>query len=162
VPAAVNDSIQIWQKRREVGYSYLMNSIVVIALAGIAVSSISLSHHFGTSKTSFCNFGESFNCDLVNRSTYSTVLGVPVAFIGICGYLLILALATFYRNKQETPLALTLASSIGLAFSLYLTYVEKFVLDTWCILCLSSLALIVIETVLSAVGAVTARKNRVG
>lgn len=139
-----------------------MNSIAVIALAGIAVSSISLYHHFGTSKTSFCDFGGSFNCDLVNRSQYSTVLGMPVAFIGICGYLLILALATFYRNKQETPLALTLASSIGLAFSLYLTYVEKFVLDTWCILCLSSLALIVIETVLSAVVAVTARKNRTG
>src|SRR5437762_1887187 len=77
----------------------LMMAIAVVALAGVAVSSVSLHHHFTMSKTSFCNFSESFNCDLVNRSTYSTVFGVPVALIGILGYLLIFVLATLYRDK---------------------------------------------------------------
>jgi uncharacterized membrane protein len=127
-----------------------MLAIALIALVGISVSSISLYHHFGRSKTSFCSFGESFNCDIVNRSQYSVVLGVPVALIGILGYLLILALATVYREKVETPLMLLIASAGGLGFSLYLTYVEKFVLGAWCILCLSSLGLILVESVLSA------------
>jgi uncharacterized membrane protein len=39
----------------------------------------------------------------------------------------------------------------GLAFALYLTYVEGYVLETWCILCLSSLALIATITVLASV-----------
>src|SRR5206468_2515893 len=126
-------------------------AIALIAAAGVVVSSISFYHHFGTSKTSFCSFGESFNCDIVNRSTYSTVLGVPVALIGILGYLLILALATVYRDKAETPVMLLIASVGGLGFALYLTYIEKFVLQAWCVLCLSSLALILGEVVLGGI-----------
>src|SRR6266700_6566362 len=129
----------------------LMIAIALIAAAGVVVSSISLYHHFGTSKTSFCNFGETFNCDIVNRSTYSTVLGVPVALIGVLGYLLILALATVYRDKAETPVMLLVASVGGLGFALYLTYIEKFVLQSWCILCLSSLVLIFTESLLGGV-----------
>ena len=87
----------------------------------------------------------------MNRSSYSTVFGVPVALIGILGYLLILALATVYREKAETPVMLLIASAAGLGFALYLTYIEKFVLQAWCILCLSSLLLIFIEVVLGGV-----------
>lgn len=128
----------------------LLVLIALVAGAGVAVSSVSLYHHFGTSKTSFCTFGESFNCDIVNRSAYSTVLGVPVALIGILGYLLILALATVYREKAETAGMLLVASLGGLAFALYLTYIEGFVLHAWCILCLTSLGLILGEAVLGA------------
>jgi vitamin-K-epoxide reductase (warfarin-sensitive) len=129
----------------------LMLAIALLAVAGVVVSSISLYHHFGTSKTSFCSFGESFNCDLINRSHYSIVAGVPVAMIGILGYLLILAMATVYRDKAETPVMLLIASTCGLGFALYLTYIEKFVLAAWCILCLSSLVLIACEALLGGI-----------
>ncbi|HXM22752.1 MAG TPA: vitamin K epoxide reductase family protein [Terriglobales bacterium] len=124
--------------------------IATLALAGMVVSSVSLRHHYGTSQTSYCDFGASFNCDIVNRSIYSTVLGVPDALIGIVGYGLLLALATFYRARAEAPFMLLIASTAGLGFALYLTYVEKFVLATWCVLCLSSLTLIVVITALSS------------
>ena len=124
-------------------------AIALFAILGIAVSSVSLDHHFRKSKTSYCDFGESFNCDIVNRSEYSTIAGVPVALIGILGYAVLLAFATFYRAKAETPAILVFASGAGLAFALYLTYVEKFILSVWCILCLSSLAVIFTITILS-------------
>jgi uncharacterized membrane protein len=155
----MNAATQIPQSKPATGHSRLMNLIAAIAIAGIAVSSISLYHHFGTSKTAFCNFGESFNCDLVNRSQYSTVLGVPVALIGLGGYLLILLLATLYRAKPETPTILLGCSAAGLAFSLYLTYLEKFVISAWCILCLSSLAMIFITTLLSATVTLTTSRE---
>ena len=120
----------------------LFLAIAILAIAGIGVSSVSLDHHFRKSKTSYCDFGQSFNCDLVNRSEYSTVAGVPVALIGIMGYAALLAFATFYRDKAETPGILVVGALGGLGFALYLTYIEKYVLFTWCILCLSSLALI--------------------
>jgi uncharacterized membrane protein len=129
---------------------WVFHVIVALALAGVVVSSVSLHHHYGTSQTNYCDFGASFNCDIVNRSVYSTVLGIPDALIGICGYGLLLALATFYRTKAEAPLMLLIASTGGLGFALYLTYIEKFVLATWCILCLSSLTLIVLITALSS------------
>lgn len=127
----------------------LMRAISLIAFSGIVVSSFSLYHHYATSETRFCRFGQSFDCDLVNRSPYSMVVGVPVALVGVGGYLLILALATVYREKAETPLMLVIACTVGLSFSLYLTYIEGFVLAAWCVLCLASLALISFLTALS-------------
>lgn len=124
-------------------------AIALLAVLGIAVSSVSLDHHYRKSKTSYCDFGESFNCDIVNRSEYSAIAGVPVALIGILGYGALLAFATLYRAKAETPAILMLASTAGLGFALYLTYVEKFILGVWCILCLSSLAVILTITILS-------------
>lgn len=131
-------------------HSRLFQAIALVAIAGAAVALISLYHHFGSSKSTFCDFGQSFSCDIVNRSHYSTVLGVPVALIGVCGYLLILVLATVYRNHSETRALLLTASVAGLAFSLYLTYIERFILHAWCVLCLTSLLLILVEATLSA------------
>jgi vitamin-K-epoxide reductase (warfarin-sensitive) len=125
-------------------------TVALLALAGIVVSSISLRHHYGTSQTSYCDFGASFNCDIVNRSIYSTFLGVPVALIGILGYAALLSLATVYRAKAEAPAMLLIASVAGLSLALYLTYIEAFVLATWCILCLSSFTLITLITGLSS------------
>jgi vitamin-K-epoxide reductase (warfarin-sensitive) len=125
--------------------------IAILAVAGIAVSSLSLYHHFQTSKTSYCDFGESFNCDIVNRSEYSSIAGIPVAAIGIAGYLAMLLLATVYRDRRETLGVLFGGALAGLGFALYLTYIEGFVLGAWCILCLSSLATIFAITVAAAV-----------
>jgi vitamin-K-epoxide reductase (warfarin-sensitive) len=129
----------------------LLMTIAMVAALGIAVSSVSLDHHFRKSKTSYCDFGQSFNCDIVNRSEYSTLAGVPVALIGIMGYVALLAFATLYREKAETPGILLAASMGGLAFALYLTYVENFILGVWCVLCLTSLAAILTITILSLV-----------
>jgi uncharacterized membrane protein len=120
----------------------LLLLIAVLALSGAVVSSVSLHHHYGTSKTAYCDLGESFNCDIVNRSTYSAIFGVPVALIGIAGYLALLLVATFYRNHADTPAILMISSATGMGFALYLTYIEGFVLAAWCILCLTSLGLI--------------------
>jgi len=125
--------------------------IAVLALAGIAVSSLALQNHYAKSASSYCDLGESFNCDIVNRSTYSVVLGLPVALIGIIGYAMLLALSTLYRAKAETPAMLLIGALGGLAFALYLTYVEAFVLAVWCLLCLTSLVLILSITLLSSV-----------
>ncbi len=129
----------------------LMSMVSILAICGIAVSSVSLQHHYATSKTAYCDIGETFNCDIVNRSEYSSVFGVPVALIGMLGYAALAGLATVYRERRETPAMLFIASAAGLAFALYLTYIEARVLGVWCILCLSSWALITTTTVFAAV-----------
>jgi vitamin-K-epoxide reductase (warfarin-sensitive) len=132
--------------------------ISLVAVAGIAVSSLSLYHHFAKSKTSYCDFGESFNCDVVNRSQYSSIAGIPVAVLGMAGYGVILLLATWYRRSLETPGMLAVASLAGTAFALYLTYLEAFVLQAYCILCLSSLVMIVTIAALSTAWFFRARR----
>ncbi|MGB8987304.1 MAG: vitamin K epoxide reductase family protein [Candidatus Sulfotelmatobacter sp.] len=134
---------------RTTGLLYTL--IAALALAGIVVSAVSLQRHYAKSASAFCDFGERFNCDIVNRSEYSTVMGIPVAAIGIAGYGVIFALATFYRSRMQTLMRLLAASLAGLLFALYLAYIEGHVLETWCILCLSSLALIAMITLLTGV-----------
>jgi vitamin-K-epoxide reductase (warfarin-sensitive) len=129
----------------------LMNVVAILAVCGITVSSVSLQHHYATSKTAYCDIGEAFNCDIVNRSEYSSIFGIPVALIGMLGYGALAGLATVYRERLDTPAMLFGGSAAGTAFALYLTYIEGHVLGVWCILCLSSLAIISVTTILAAV-----------
>src|SRR5271156_3710802 len=128
----------------------LMNVVGILSLCGVVVSALSLEHHYATSKTAYCDIGEMFNCDIVNRSEYSSIFGIPVALIGMLGYAALAGFATVYRERRETPGRLFGAAAAGLAFALYLTYIEGRVLGVWCILCLSSLALIATTTILAA------------
>jgi vitamin-K-epoxide reductase (warfarin-sensitive) len=117
----------------------LFGVIAALSLAGILVSAVSLQRHYAKSATALCDFSQKFSCDIVNRSEYSTVEGIPVAGIGVIGYAALFVLATFWKARAETPNRLLAAAIAGLAFALYLTYIEAYELMTWCILCLISL-----------------------
>ena len=123
--------------------------IAILSLAGVADSAVALQRHYAKSDTNFCDFSKKFSCDIVNRSQYSTLAGIPVAGIGVAGYAALFVLATFLKSRPETPTQLLAASLAGLAFALYLTYVEAYELTTWCILCLASLALIFLISILA-------------
>lgn len=125
--------------------------IAILALAGTVVSAISLQRHYATSTSGFCDFGQKFNCDIVNRSEYSSIAGIPVAGIGVAGYVILFVLSAFQQDRRETATRLFAAAIAGLAFALYLTYVEAYRLETWCMLCLSSLALIAAITLLTGI-----------
>ncbi len=128
-----------------------MSVVAFLALCGLVLSSVSLQHHYASSKTEYCEFGQSFNCDIVNRSEYSSLGPIPVALIGMLGYGALVGLATLYRERRQTPQLLFVLALAGLAFASYLTYIEGHVLGVWCILCLSSFALIIAITVVSLV-----------
>lgn len=129
----------------------LFSVLAILAVCGVTLSSVSLQRHYAISKTAYCDIGQTFNCDVVNRSEYSTILGIPVALIGMLGYGALAGLASVYRERPGTPALLFGGSFIGLVFSLYLTYVEGHLLGVWCILCLTSFALIILITMLAAV-----------
>lgn len=120
----------------------LFGIIAALAILGMVDSAIALQRHYAKSATQFCDFSQRFSCDIVNRSEQSSIAGIPVAGIGVVGYGLILLLATRWRSIEETPTRLLIAALAGLGFALYLTYVEAYVLETWCILCVISLCII--------------------
>ncbi len=115
------------------------------------MSAISLQRHYAKSATEFCDFSQKFSCDIVNRSEYSTLVGIPVAGIGIAGYAALFISSTFWKSRPETPNRLLGAALAGLVFALYLTYVEAYKLETWCILCLISLVLITLISLLAII-----------
>ncbi len=126
-------------------------AIVLLALVGIGLSSASLVAHYKKSPTEYCDLGDNFNCDLVNRSPYSEIVHVPVAAIGLAGYVFLIVMAWLAQKRRAAAWAMLVASVAGLVFALRLTYIEAYVLDAWCILCLGSQAAIFLITVLSGV-----------
>ena len=139
--------------------SWLLTAILLFSLSGVVVSSVSLYHHYDKSESSFCDFGGKFNCDIVNRSIYSHVGPIPVALIGILGYLCLAVMTQFCRKRLDGKTFLLGMAVVGLGFALYLTYIEGFVLAAWCVLCLTSLALIFTITILAATFALHANRS---
>lgn len=132
--------------------------VAALSLAGVVDSAIALERHYAKSATQFCDFNQRFSCDIVNRSEYSTVEGIPVAAIGVAGYAALFILATFGRRQPQTPNRLLGAAIAGLLFALYLTYIEASELMTWCILCIASLVLIFLVSVFATAIKVRSRQ----
>jgi vitamin-K-epoxide reductase (warfarin-sensitive) len=119
---------------------YLM---ALVALVGLVVATLALRVHYSTEMQP-CSINEKWDCGIVNHSPYAVVGPVPVAAIGMAGYLALTVLALLRRRR------LVLAGALaGLAFSLYLTHIEKDILLVWCIYCVTSLGIISLFTVLS-------------
>ena len=117
--------------------------LIILALLGIAASSLALREHYRTYGDAPCDINDRWDCGIVNHSPYAMFHGIPVADIGIAGYLLLGILAL--KRMYKTMLVLAVPA---LAFSLYLAHIEKDVLGVWCLYCAISLAMISLMTLL--------------
>ena len=110
--------------------------IIVLCILGVGVASY-LSYMYYSGEHQICDINETFNCTTVHESDYAVFAGVPVALLGVIGYLLILGVV-FYDMRYVTWI-----SFAGMLFSLRLTYAEVFVIYKFCIFCLISQAIII-------------------
>ena len=87
-------------------------------------------------------------CDTVRLSPYSKVAGVPVAFVGLLGYLTILGILVLEKTSsplgQNGPIFVFGLSLVGALYSIYLTYLELFVIYAICPYCVASAVIMVI------------------
>lgn len=141
--------------------------IALLAVAGIVVSALALQVHYSTGVEP-CDINSHWDCGIVNHSSFATVNGlwwhiraahnpsmegtpaprngVPVAVVGIAGYLAIALLAIFRRRWWVVLFALG-----ALAFALYLSSIEAHVLQVWCLYCVISQSIIALIALLSVV-----------
>jgi uncharacterized membrane protein len=119
--------------------------VALLALAGVIISCLALRVHYST-ESAPCSINEKWDCGIVNHSPYAVMHGVPVAAIGIAGYLLI-ALLSLARRRG----LLLLATVAGTAYALYLTNIEAHVLGVWCLYCVISQGLIAILLLFSLI-----------
>ena len=117
--------------------------IALLSLAGVIVSALALQVHYSTA-TEPCSINEHWDCGIVNHSSYSVIFGVPVAAIGIAGYLAMGALALARRR-----ILLLVAALVGLGFALHLSDIEKNILSVWCLYCVISQGIIAVISLLS-------------
>jgi uncharacterized membrane protein len=111
-------------------------------MIGIVVSALALREHYRT-EASPCSINERWDCGIVNHSPYAMVYGIPVAVLGMGGYLLLGLLA--FRRAYPWMLPFVM---FALAFAIHLADVEAYVLGVWCIYCVASLGVISLLTLL--------------
>ena len=121
--------------------------IALLALAGVIDSVLALRiHNQDPSAAPPCAVSEKWDCGSVNHSRFavfppssfdeaagSKKVHIPVAVFGIAGYALIALLAL--ANRLWFVLQ---ATEIGFAFASFLTYMESYVIEKWCIYCVWS------------------------
>jgi uncharacterized membrane protein len=119
--------------------------MIVLTLLGLGVATyLTVIHYAGIKPLCGRNGG---GCEIVQTSTYSKLLGVPVALIGLIGYVGILA-SLLAPQGESTRFATVAMCILGLGFSAYLTYREIFTIHHLCDWCLSSAVIIAILSVL--------------
>jgi uncharacterized membrane protein len=120
-------------------------TLLVLAVVGLGVASYLTYVHYAGIKPA-CTAGES--CTKVQTSIYSKLAGVPVALIGLIGYVAIVSslLAPDGENARLATMAFTL---VGFGFSAYLTYRELFSIHAICEWCASSAAIMTVLMCLS-------------
>jgi vitamin-K-epoxide reductase (warfarin-sensitive) len=138
--------------------------VALLAVAGIVVSTMALRVHFmDPALAPPCAVTEKFDCGAVNHSRFAVFPPrtfdedpksghhIPVATLGIVGYALILVLALMGRWWLVFE-----AAQIGFLFAAFLSFIEAFVLEKWCIYCLWSQG-IVTAILLVTIGVLMAR-----
>jgi vitamin-K-epoxide reductase (warfarin-sensitive) len=128
--------------------------IVLLSALGAIVSALALQVHY-SNKLEPCDINAHWDCGIVNHSRYSMIFGVPVAAVGIAGYLLIGVLALL--RKRELTFAAALA---GLCYALYLSHVEDSILQVWCLYCVISQCIIALIVVFAAILLAGGRKQQ--
>ena len=123
-------------------------AIALLALIGLFISLYLTLHRLGIIGTLQCGTG---GCETVQTSSYAVFLGVPVAFYGVAGYVALLVVSLVglqpsWVSRREPIVLLAAMSGLGLAFTIYLTYLELFVIHAICRWCVASAIVISLTT----------------
>jgi uncharacterized membrane protein len=123
----------------------LRRAMIVLGVVGLAVAAyLTVVHYVGFSALA-CTGGHGghSSCQTVQSSQWSKLAGVPVALLGLIGYIGIVG-SLLVREREGTRLATLGLTTIGFAFSAYLTYREAASIHAYCEWCLSSAVILTI------------------
>ena len=119
-----------------------LRSVIYLAAGlGLIVSIFTYLEALQASLQSLCTVNAFISCSAVARSGKTTVLGVPDSFIGIGGFLVVLAIAAIaerHRRELLWPYLLLFFTTVGVGFSLYFLYLEVGVIHALCPVCLTA------------------------
>lgn len=114
--------------------------LLVLAFAGLALTAYLTAVKWFGSVPLACSEGS--ECDLVQSSRWSTLLGLPIAFWGFLTYAALVGAIWRLRRRRRTWRVAWVVAFIGVGISVYLTAISLFVIEATCVYCLSSFGLV--------------------
>jgi uncharacterized membrane protein len=123
-------------------------AMLVLAAIGLVISVYLTSTHYADVAPVCTGLSD---CLKVQNSAYAEWLGIPVALIGVAGYVGVLA--ALARDGETGRLVAAFLAFVGVGFSGYLTRAEATQIDAFCQWCLVSAAIMVALTVLASLRA---------
>ncbi|MBI2506750.1 MAG: vitamin K epoxide reductase family protein [Candidatus Colwellbacteria bacterium] len=130
-------------------------AFLILSLIGlIDASYLTAKHYTGTPiNCSFLN-----QCDKVTTSEYATAVGIPIALLGAIYYLTVFILSAIYLDKKRERILNFTArlTTVGFLISLWLVYLQLFVIKAICIYCVISAAT---STLLFVLGIITLKRG---
>ena len=138
----------MWETHR------LALTVMLLSAAGGGVAVVLASFHYSPETTALlCTTAG--GCETVNSSPYSTIAGVPIALLGLAAYVVIGGLALMSTRAGawggRAPLAVFGLSLVGVLYSVYLTYLELFVIRAICPWCVASAVIMTLIWIVSIV-----------
>jgi uncharacterized membrane protein len=135
--------------------AWLRRASALVALIGLGIAAyLTLVHYTGAAPACAIAHG----CEVVQSSSYAKLAGIPVALLGLLGYVGILV--TLLRDDETARMATALLALGGAGFSAGLTYVEIARLDAICIWCVGSAICMVLLAGLSVARVLSAPSDR--
>lgn len=119
-------------------------AIALLSLIGLFIAFYLMAHSLGWTGPLVCGIGE---CETVQSSPYAKIGPVPVSVLGFAGYAMLLGVSILgiqpgFRASRSVGVALVGGSTVALAYSAYLTYLEARVIHAWCQWCVTSAIII--------------------
>ena len=148
---------RIWQARQGQANArppaWIQSALPLLAVVGLGVAAY-LAYVETQAVTAVC--GPVGDCNAVQTSEYAYLLGIPIGVLGVLGYVAILAAWAWgkWQGDKRAPLVLLAMTAFGVLFSIYLTYLEPFVIGAVCAWCLTSAVVMTALMVLSVETAV--------
>lgn len=109
----------------------LWNLLIIFSFVGIFLAVYLLLQYYKPVASGVCNLNSRFNCNAITKTELGYILGVPIAAIGLVGYLFIL----FFGIIKNKALSVFM-SAFGFFFCLRITILEVFFVDVMCPVCI--------------------------
>ncbi len=109
----------------------MYKTVTLLSSVGIILACYLLYEYLAADPLEACRINAIINCEAVTKGSLAEIFGIPVSLVGLVGYIVIL-----FSSVKKIPKLMVAMTTFGMLFCLRLTYLEIFVENVICPVCI--------------------------